>query len=154
MFVRFAQITVASLALVGGSQVHAVPLVYGTYYDEVATTCALVNPSTCRISFSQLPADKLLLVTKVSCTFTTSLPAARIGLFVSATAGGAAMSRYVYLAIPPNVGNAGVFYTNISEDPHFLIGQGRFPFVIMENSGAGSYALAACTISGNLVAPI
>ena len=73
MFSRLAQIAGLALGLTIGNQTNAAPLAYGTYYDETqVVSCAGSN--NCRVNFSQLPADKLLMVQKINCSIQTTQP--------------------------------------------------------------------------------
>ena len=150
MFARFAQIAIASVSLVVGGQTHATPLSYGSYYDE--TVQAMCANGSCRVEFSQLPANKLLMVSKINCAGFTFEPLIAANLQVSASAGGSPLSRYFYLAVPPAQLINGTYRSNFREDTHYLIGQGRFPYVtLFSTGGAGTFT---CTLIGDLVTPI
>jgi hypothetical protein len=151
MFARFAQIAVASLALVVGHQAQATPLAYGSYYDEfLAGNC---STGVCRINFSQVPTDKLVMISKISCSAFTAFPVVQGAFQVSATAGGAPLSRTLMLSPPPSQLVNGNYYTSFREDTHFLIGQGRFPFVFLSAPGVIS-GVIQCTLIGDLVSPV
>ena len=154
MLARLSQAAFFALALIAGSNVNATPLVYGTYYDDSASgTC---NGNNCRANFSQLPADKLLMVTNVGCSFvSTPGPISAAYLQVSATLNGIALARYFPLTfpVPQLVSNA--YFTTIGQNTHFLFGQGRFPFILITTSGQPvTGSLMACTIVGDLITPI
>lgn len=52
MFARLSQFAVIALASVLGGQAYAGPTIYGTYYDETATSSC--NGNACQVNFSQL----------------------------------------------------------------------------------------------------
>jgi hypothetical protein len=152
MFVRFAQFAMAALGLVTGSHAHGAALVYGTYYDESKNTGC--SGSECRINYSQTPSDKLLLVRKLGCIVVSGAPLTNVELFVSATEGGSALSRSFPMSFPaPRLVGTTNYFTNINEDLHFLVGQGRFPFVSVQTNTASNY-FVSCTLIGDLVSPI
>jgi hypothetical protein len=73
MFAHLAQLVLVTFTLVTAIPAHAAPLAYGTYYDENnGTMCSGIG--SCQVNFSQLPADKLLMVGKVSCTVSGKTP--------------------------------------------------------------------------------
>src|SRR5688572_19505490 len=128
MFSRLAQFALVALALTISNQANTAPLVFGTYYDEtLSLNCD--NVSTCRINFSQLPADKLLMVQKINCSIISSQPVIRALFRISTTLGGDGLLRLLPMAVPPSQQVTG-YHTNFREDTHFLVGNGRFPFVL------------------------
>ena len=152
MLFRFALFASAALALVLGGNAHGAALVYGTYYDESNfATCS--NTTICRANFSQTPADKLLMVTKVACQITSTAPAATGMLHISTGFGGGALSRYLPLAFqtPQLIGS--LYFVSIEANAHFLVGQGRFPFVTLTTQAPANIT-SFCTIVGDLVTPI
>ena len=151
MFARFSHFLVA-LALVPGGHAQAAALVYGTYYDEYMTgfSCG-AGGVNCRLDFSQLPADRLLMVHKISCAATSLGPVTQGTFRVSATAGGAALSRSLVLS-PSSQSINGAYATNFREDTHFLVGQGRFPYVQLVFTGVPTNI--TCTLIGDLVNPL
>ena len=151
MFTRFSQfVLVASLLLVS-AQASAVPLAYGTYYDEtVSSGC---GGNTCRLNFSQTPSDKLLLVSRINCNLQTNLQPSALLLQISATSGGSGLQRNLWLPFSPAIVSGGIYYTTFREDTQFLVGQGRFPFVQMVFL-AGIGGSISCTMIGSLVTPL
>ena len=69
-FVRIAILT----GLLITSAATAAPVTFGSYYDENVTPPAICSASLCTVFFSQLPSDRLLLVTNVACAFVTPYP--------------------------------------------------------------------------------
>jgi hypothetical protein len=156
----FARSLLAAIAFVMavGSHAQAAPLIYGTYYDETVSGVGCTNAGGCRLNFSQTPADKLLMVSKISCRILTSGTAQSgvtdITLQISATSGGVAIQRHLPIQIPFSQTINSAFYVNVREDAHYLIGQGRFPFIFVGTGVAGSTIFMDCTIVGDLVTPI
>jgi hypothetical protein len=152
MFARLAQIAAAWMALFLCGPAHATPLAYGTYYDEnLQAACSGQN---CRIDFSQIPANKLLMVSKITCMVASAGPVFAGILQVSATFGGAPLPRSLILSPPPSQynNNASLYYTNLQQDTRYLIGQGRFPAIILYTSVPSGNIV--CTLIGELVNPI
>jgi hypothetical protein len=153
MFARFTQITLVALALVTGGHARGAALVYGAYYDEtIQTNC--IGASGCRLEFSQTPADKLLMVRNIHCSFNgTALPYAAF-LQISATAGGPQVTTRqlpIFLPTPYNVGSN--YISHLAADTHWLIGQGRFPYIIVLAGNSGTL-IQTCTMTGDLVNPL
>ncbi len=153
MFSRLAQVTLVALGLAISNHADAAPLAYGTYYDEtVAATCAN-NNSSCRANFSQLPADKLVMVGKINCAAVSSQPIEQTFFLVSATLGAPGLSRNLPIAVPPSQLIQSRYYTSWETNTHFLVGSGRFPYVqIFTEVGFGLSLV--CTMIGDLVTPI
>jgi hypothetical protein len=152
MLARFAQFAVVVLALVIGSRVEAGPIIYGTYYDETVFAVGC-SGSVCRLNFSQLPSDKLLLVNNINCQFVANAQAVSFILGISATSGGAPFGRALLLPFPPVALINSYYTTTFSENTQWLIGQGRFPYV-QGTFAAGLSGQMTCTLIGNLVTPI
>ena len=155
-FTRFLPFAAVAIALVAGSQAHSVALQYGKYYDETVVQDALAcSPTFCRMYFSQLPANKLVMVRKVHCTFISAKPMLRAALNVAATSGGSAISRHLPLTMikDPAVSPNTFFYATVDIETQWLMGQGRFPFVELEKSDTGS-SYSDCTLIGEMVDPI
>ncbi|MBR0689816.1 hypothetical protein JQ594_28160 [Bradyrhizobium manausense] len=144
-------------ALFIGPQTHAAPTIYGTYYDETASSVtACQNTYVCRQFLSQLPSDKLLMVTKLICVFVTQARVTEAQLYVSTTNDGSGtLPRHLNLPLPaaPAPSTSGLYYTTVDMEPQWLLGQGRYPYVVIVTSGSGSMAID-CTIRGELVTPI
>ena len=117
MFARLTQCAVVAFALFIGGPAKATALVYGTYYDESLSNSCFAN-FDCRINFSQTPADKLLMVSMISCVIGST------------------------------------YFTNLREDVRFLVGQGRFPFVIVQSPTSGNVSTMTSSLVGDLVTPI
>jgi hypothetical protein len=155
MLARLAQFAFVALTIVIGYQAGATPVVYGTYYDEtVSIGCS--NATFCRVNFSQLPADKLLMVNQISCAIISgSAPVAQVNLFIAATSGGSNIQRQYPLSFPPSIVASGGNFTNVQQNIHYLIGQGRFPFVAVSASTTTLVSFTVtCTLVGDLVTPI
>jgi hypothetical protein len=154
MFSRLVQIALLALGLAIGDHADAAPLAYGTYYDETAgLNCS--GSTACRLNFSQLPADKLVMVQKIHCRLQSSQPVTS-GTFeiASSLGGGPASSRILPITMPPPpTAIAGTFHTSFREDTHFLIGQGRFPFVVLFTAASSTF-VGLCTMIGELVTPL
>jgi hypothetical protein len=151
MFARFFQASIVALALTISNQANAAPLAYGTYYDETVQGC--VNGTSCRVNFSQLPADKLLMVGKINCQIVSGQPIESASFLISATSGGGPLQRQAPIAVTPSQLIGGSYFTNFREDTHFLVGQGRFPYVSVNASASTGY-FSTCTLVGDLVTPI
>lgn len=154
--VRFATVAVA---LVLGTRVDATPLTYGTYYDESSPASSCSGIRYCNVVFSQLPADKLLLIRKLHCQFATEKPVIGLELLISttqtsATQGGSPLLRSLKLAVPATAPFAnGGYWTSINFDTQWLVGQSRFPYVNVLMADVGSMSVD-CTMIGDLVNPI
>src|SRR4051794_7341356 len=61
-FARSVQTAILAGLLIA-SAATAAPVTFGSYYDENATPPAICSTSLCTVFFSQLPSDRLLLVT-------------------------------------------------------------------------------------------
>ena len=153
MFARLAQFALAALALTIGNHANAQALTYGTYYDETVATPSCPSSNACRVNFSQLPADKLLMVQKINCSMASTQLITGASLNISATSGGTSLSRFLPMAVPPSQALSGGYFTNFREDTHFLVGQGRFPFVIIFASASSAWDVR-CTLIGELVTPL
>ena len=153
MFARLTQFAVIALVLGIAGQAKAAPLTYGTYYDEsVFVSCN--SAFFCRVSFSQTPANKLLMVKKISCSSSSSTQLSQGFLQIGTIFGGNPVPRYVPLALPAPAFINGAYYTNFREDTHFLIGRGRFPYVEVQNGlGTPTNYSINCTLIGDLMAP-
>ena len=154
---QFRALPVVLTVFVGlcGFGASAAPLSYGEYYDETASNlvgCSAGNP--CRINFSQTPADKLVMIRKLNCAIAATAPVAQGFLNVATTNGGGSLGRNVPLPIPSVTSTiGGTYFVNFEADIHWLIGQGRFPFVQITPSSQ-STAQMNCTVTGDLVNPI
>ena len=155
MFARFAQSAAFAIALCAGGQANAVT--YGTYYDETTNaSCFTSSTNVCRLNFSQIPSDKLLMVSRINCRFQTTGALLHATLYISATLNGSALSgRFLSLNLPAGVasGSGGYYFTSSSENTHFLIGQGRFPYIETVSANVGN-SFQSCTIIGDLVTPV
>src|SRR5213075_990950 len=102
MFSRRAQFALVALALTISNHANAAALAYGTYYDETLPITSCASASSCRSNFSQLPADKLLMVGKINCTMATSSPVTQVVFEISATSGGTPLQRLLPIAAAPS----------------------------------------------------
>ena len=155
MFARVAKLAIVALVLVIAGQAGAAPLSYGTYYDET-TFYSCSSGISCRVNFSQTPADKLLMVNKISCNSTSSAQLVQGTLHIATTFGGGDLpTRSLPLVIPTTsvLANNSAYYVSFREDAHYLIGQGRFPFLLLESPVSGT-KFGRCTLIGDLVTPI
>jgi hypothetical protein len=151
MLARFVQFAIVVLALVIGTQAKA-QTIYGTYYDdEASTSCSGV--SNCRLNFSQIPADKLLMLSKINCNITTATQLTALNFLISATLGGSNLARSFPMALPAPALAGGINFYNFREDAHFLVGQSRFPFLVVGMNTTASISMF-CTLVGDLVTPI
>ena len=153
MFARLTQCAVVAFALFIGGPAKATALVYGTYYDESLSNSCFAN-FDCRINFSQTPADKLLMVSMISCVIGSTMPPAAIILEVSTTQNGPGLPRFFNLSFPAPRLIGSTDFTNLREDVRFLVGQGRFPFVIVQSPTSGNVSTMTCSLVGDLVTPI
>lgn len=153
-FARFPLLAVVAASLVIGSGARAVPVTYGTYFDETASPPGICSASLCTVFFSQVPTNKLLLVTHVACYFITPFPVTNLILGVNTFPTSGPLQRQYPLQLPQPVLHAGTYYTQISHPVNFLVGQGRYPFVQAQTGGGGGNWGIQCTYSGTLVNPI
>jgi hypothetical protein len=155
MFSRLIQVTLVAQGLAISNHVKAAPLAYGTYYDETIENINCSSASTCRVNFSQLPADRLLMVNKINCTILSSQPLTNVFFRISATLDGSPVSsRFLPIALPPSQLISGGYFTNFREDAHYLVGNGRFPYVLAQTAFVTTTNFTmACTMIGDLVAP-
>ena len=153
MMTRSFQCAALALALVSG-QANAAATIYGSYYDETASGICN-NASTCRVNFSQLPSDKLVRVNRISCETFTSKTVTKLTFRISATLDGASVSgRSLPMTVPAaQLGTSGELFTNSREDTNYLVGQGRFPVVLVTTADVTTFSIT-CTIIGDLVTPI
>lgn len=155
-FCRLVRFAVLAVALVSGTGALAAPTMYGTYYDE---TPGVLNCNTganfCRLYFSQLPSNKLVMARKLHCEITTRSPLIQARLEVAATSGGDALPRYVQLPIPPAITaqSNGYYYNSVEIETQWLMGQSRFPLVEVVTY-AFSSIFVDCTLIGELIDPI
>ena len=63
------------------------------------------------------------------------------------------MSRYLPLAFQTPQLIGGLYFVSIEANAHFLVGQGRFPFVTLTTQAPANIT-SFCTIVGDLVTPI
>ena len=150
MFARFLLAAIAFL-VAAGSHAKAAALISGTYYEEVQSNadCTGQGGSQCRINFSQTPSDKLLVVSRVTCSLHSSYPPGRIVLQISATSGGAPIGERSFdLAPIPRSTSATNWFTQMNETVHFLIDQGKFPYITVDLTGV--IFPFRCTLIGDL----
>ncbi len=148
MFARLTQFAIVALVLVIGNHAKASPLSYGTYYDE--TVSANCNGASCRIKFSQTPPDKLLMVSKISCLIVSTAQQLDLTLQISTTLGGQALSRHLRMSLPAPQFVSSQYFTNLREDTHYLVGQGRFPFVQVDTNSSSTDIIWNARSSGTL----
>jgi hypothetical protein len=153
MFARLVQFASVALALVIGSHASAAPLSYGTYYDETVYTNLCTNTQFCGVTFSQTPADKLVMVGKINCAVSSTAPPSNIILQIMPAPNSAALTRQLPISFPAPQLIGGTYFTNFETNTHFLIGQGRFP-ILVSVTQIGATSQAKCTLIGDLVTPI
>lgn len=150
---RVLQVALAGLALVTGGSASAAPLVYGAYYDETnGRTCNATG--SCRLDFSQSPTNKLVMFRKVNCYIFSTGPLYSGILAIATTFGGDPIQRFLPLPIPASVYAGSNYYTNFEADIHWLMGQGRFPYLQFASTSASANFNISCTIVGDLIDPI
>ncbi len=156
MFDRFVQFAVVILALVIGTQAHAAPLRYGTYYDETIGGGCSSPAVSCAAWFSGLPSDKLVMVQRIQCNFVGNLPLVKARFGVSATSGGVNLAREIALplSIANTTANSNSYFAATDTQTGWLMGQGRFPFVEVFTNQPNGLANFSCTLIGTLVDPI
>lgn len=143
-------VALAGVSFVTGSS-SAAPLRYGSYYDESAEVDC-TSASICQLFLGQTPTDKLVMFRKVNCSITSSSPVISGHLGITKS-NGDVIPRFIPLPVPSPV--AGTTYqTNFESDIHWLVGQGRFPFIDFFTLVAANRFYFACTITGDLVDPI
>jgi hypothetical protein len=149
---RLVQFAVVALALVPGAHANAAPLTYGTYYEDFAPQASCTG-TICHVNFSQTPADKLLMVNRITCSSTSDGQPGTYALQISASLNGPQLATRSYdLAATPRQPTAGgAWITQLNETVHFLVGQGRFPYVRVDVSSIKSFT---CTLIGDLVTPL
>ena len=151
---RFILLASVASALVIASQAIAAPVIVGSYWDETASgTCG--GASLCPAFFSQVPANKRLVVRRISCNIQTQYQPRRAVLQLSTTPNaGDTLPRVMPLPIPyaPPVSPGSVYYTGASLETSWLIGEGRFPYLLVEQNQPGT-AGVTCTMIGDLVDP-
>lgn len=153
---QFRALSVGLTVYVGlvGCGASAAPLSYGDYYDESASSVNCSGNNTCRVNFSQTPADKLVMIRKLNCGIGSSTPVSQGFLLIATTNGGSFVSRNMPLPIPSVTSTiGGNYYVNFDAEIHWLIGQGRFPVVQIQTYGPSSVQMN-CTLTGDLVDPI
>ncbi|MBR0689606.1 hypothetical protein JQ594_27070 [Bradyrhizobium manausense] len=156
MSIRLASALATGAVLLSMTPGHAAATRFGTYYDETAATASCVGLSTCSMSFSQLPSDKLLLVRKVMCSITTNQSRPTHAYFKVATGPYNAnpLTRHLMLPLPaaPTADVDGFYHASIDVDPNWLIGQARYPYLDITMAVAQSTTID-CTLRGELVDP-
>jgi hypothetical protein len=152
-FARLARFAVIGLALVGNGA-NATQLIYGTYYDEYNFN-SCTGQSTCIVSYSELSTSSLTMINRLNCNVASTVLLVSLSLQVSSTPGGTnpVAGRVVPLGLPSPTTVSGTYSYNFGQDLQYLIGQGRYPYVIAITSPAGSMSIS-CTIVGTLVTPI
>ncbi|MBR0835980.1 hypothetical protein JQ612_22580 [Bradyrhizobium manausense] len=150
---RALLIALAGFTLVPAVNSSAAPLTYGTYYDETASSGSCFS-STCNVYFSQTPADKLLMIRKINCVFGGSVAAQQAVLEIATQFHGAPIQRFLALPMPQAQVTGGTFTTSVESQADWLVGQSRFPFVVVSTFTNASTINASCTLRGDLIDPI
>jgi hypothetical protein len=151
-FARLAQVAIIAGSLVIGTQAPAGQTLYGNHYDETIPFVSCPSSTYCQLLFSQLPSNKLTLVHRATCRFTTTSPVYVANLQISATTSGATLGRWVQLTLQ-SAFLGGYYFTTVDIDPEFLIGQSRYPLVEVYTVVSNTISME-CTLSGELVTPV
>lgn len=151
---RALLIALAGFTLVPAANSSAAPLSYGTYYDETVSAPTCVSTSVCSVYFSVTPADKLLMIKKINCTFNTPSAVQVAVLEIATTSHGSALQRVFPLPMPPAQNASGNYYTSLESQPDWLVGQSRFPFILFSTITSSNFMNGTCTLRGELVDPI
>lgn len=154
-FASFAKSTAIATTLIISAQATAAPVRYGTYYDELQVHANCSANIVCQVNFSQLPSDRLLMLSKVNCSINSSQPLAMATVSASATPGGASIGRGVSFNLGPALFAANLYFYSIETDARFLMGQGRFPYIqVYTSTFVNANFQTNCGIVGDLVTPI
>ncbi|MGW1422479.1 hypothetical protein ACWAT4_20460 [Bradyrhizobium manausense] len=155
-FAPFANFTaIASTLIICSQAMAADPVRYGTSYDQLqlGTTCS--GNISCQVNFSQLPSDRLFMLSKVNCSVNSTQPLATALVSASTASGGWPIGRGVNFNPGPALFAANLYFYSIEADARFLIGQGRFPYIqVMTSSFVNANIQMNCGIVGDLVTPI
>jgi hypothetical protein len=153
----FSSAVVAIFLILGGNQANAQVVSYGTYYDETVAgvECASASAVTCRVNFSQTPTNNLVMISQISCYDSSTKQPFALILHVSTTPGGGPISRELFFPFnPPLISPLSLYAGAIHENVHYLIGQGRYPYIEISFATSSNVATMSCTIVGDLVTPI
>ncbi|HEV2159580.1 hypothetical protein [Bradyrhizobium sp.] len=162
-FAPFAKFTAIATTLIISTQANAAPVRYGTYYDDLQVGTSCSGNYTCQVNFSQLPSDRLLMLSKVNCSINSSQPLATAMVSASTGSGGWSLGRGVSFSLGPALFAANLYFYSFETDARFLIGQGRYPYIQASTSSfvnanfqmscgnASPFQVSAdCVIVGNL----
>ncbi|MGW1418597.1 hypothetical protein ACWAT4_00585 [Bradyrhizobium manausense] len=156
MSIRLASALATGAVLLSMTPGHAAATRFGTYYDDTAATASCASVTSCRLVFSQLPSDKLLLVQKVMCSVATNQSRPTDAYFRIGTGpnGINPLTRHLKLPLPaaPTADVDGFYHTSIDVDPNWLIGQSRWPFLDVVTATVQSMSID-CALRGELVDP-
>jgi hypothetical protein len=140
----------AAVVMAGSSPATAAPLIRGPHYnDHQLLGC---NAAECSISFAQVPANRFLIVTGVTCYGLTKNASNIPRLAITAQGD---LSRQQFL-VPVFVGNRTSGSDTIREyvandDVYYLVPASGFPRVKMSTfAGAGEVVSLNCSIAGLL----
>ncbi|MGY8705400.1 hypothetical protein RAD16_06600 [Bradyrhizobium sp. 18BD] len=147
-------IALAGFTLVPAVSSSAAPLTYGTYYDETVSSGMCFSTTSCNVYFSETPADKLLMIRKINCVFGGSIPAQQALLYIATQFHGAPIQRFLPLPMPPAQVSGGINTTSVESQVDWLVGQSRFPFVVVSTITSASNMNASCTLRGELIDPV
>lgn len=142
-------LTLCSSAWLLTAQAFSAATVTGDYYEErVSATCPDYG-GFCRLDFSATPAGKELTLERVGCHLQVSNePVISASIGVATTLGGPP-KRVFPLAFPQTLQTTNYRFYNTNEEIKFMIGQGRYPFVLAEYLNAANGSML-CVIIGTL----
>lgn len=109
---------------------------------------------TCRINFSATPSTSRVLIKNVACYLQSNVTLRSLFLGVSASSGGTEIKVVpVPFGAPNSVATEGfLYYYSINSPVYFYIGPGRYPYLIVNASGAGVGDMF-CAVAGELETP-
>ncbi|MBR0686240.1 hypothetical protein JQ594_09970 [Bradyrhizobium manausense] len=151
---RALMLALAGFTLAPTVNSSAAPLSYGTYYDETVAAPTCISTTFCPVYFSQTPADKLLMVRKINCIFSSPNPTQQAVLEIATQLHGSPIQRFLTLPMPQAQVSGGVYTTSVESQPDWLVGQSRFPFIVASTIASSNYINASCTLRGDLIDPI
>lgn len=151
-FVDVAKAGLAAVTIAITTQAGAVPISYGTYYEDLFVNGVACSSGFCRVNFSQLPSNNLFMLSKINCNVVSVSPLTEAYVSVSQTSNGYTIGRIVWFNAGSGTFVGSSYNYSFEADARMLIGQGRFPFAVLFAGGAGSIS-ARCGIVGDLVPP-
>ncbi|MBR0725465.1 hypothetical protein [Bradyrhizobium manausense] len=150
--VSVVRTTLAAVTLAVTTQVGAAPISYGTYYEDLFINGASCINGFCRVNFSQLPSNNLFMLSKINCNAESVSPLTEAYVSISQASNGPTIGRIVWFNAGPGTFVGSAYNYSFEADVRMLMGQGRFPYVVLFAGGGGSIT-ARCGIVGDLVPP-